>query len=178
MSVPTEVLRTHLAYTAWADDQLLSAVGQIPPEHLTHDFQTADRSIIGTLAHVFAGDRIWLQRVLGEPYTGFISEEDRKLATLQREWPIVLDRWQHWAAALTDPSTLIHYHDLKGNPYSTAAWEIVLHVVNHGTHHRGQASGFLRTLGHTPPQLDLIRFYRTMSLTTSPEIPVSRTSKP
>jgi uncharacterized damage-inducible protein DinB len=162
MSVPAEVLRTHLAYAAWADDLLLRTVAQIPAEHLTHDFQTADRNIIGTLAHTFAADRVWLQRVLGEPYTGFISDEDRKLETLQREWPAVLDRWQKWAATLTDSSALIHYQDLKGNPYSTKAWEIVLHVVNHGTHHRGQAAGFLRALGHTPPALDLIRYYRSL----------------
>lgn len=160
MPVSAEILRSHLAYTAWADDLLLRAVAQIPSEHLTHDFQTADRNIIGTLAHTFAADRIWLQRVLGEPYTGFISDEDRKLETLQRDWPALLERWQEWAAGLTDTSAPIHYHDLKGNPYSTSAWEIVLHVVNHGTHHRGQASGFLRTLGHTPPALDLIRYYR------------------
>ena len=162
MSLPAEVLRSHLAYAAWADDLLLQAVAQIPGEHLTHDFQTADRSIIGTLAHTFAADRVWLQRVLGEPYTGFISEEDRRLDTLQREWPGLLGRWQQWAAGLTDTSALIHYHDLKGNPYSTKAWEIVMHVVNHGTHHRGQAAGFLRALGHTPPPLDLIRYYRSL----------------
>jgi uncharacterized damage-inducible protein DinB len=36
----------------------------------------------------------------------------------------------------------------------------VLHVVNHGTHHRGQVAGFLRTMGHAPPALDLIAYYR------------------
>ena len=41
-----------------------------------------------------------------------------------------------------------------------AAWQIVTHVVNHGTHHRGQVSGFLRTMGHTPPPLDLSFYYR------------------
>jgi uncharacterized damage-inducible protein DinB len=41
-------------------------------------------------------------------------------------------------------------------------WKIVLHVVNHGTHHRGQASGFLRAMGHVPPPLDLIAYYRTL----------------
>jgi len=39
-------------------------------------------------------------------------------------------------------------------------WQVVLHAVNHGTHHRGQVSGFLRTLGHTPPVTDLSHFYR------------------
>lgn len=162
MPVSAEVLHSHLAYTAWANNLLLQAATQIPPDHLTHDFQTADRTIIGTLAHTFAADRVWLQRVLGEPFTGFISEEDRRLDTLQREWPALLERWQKWAGGLTDTSALIHYNDLKGNPYATKAWEIVLHVVNHGTHHRGQAAGFLRALGHTPPSLDLIRYYRSL----------------
>jgi uncharacterized damage-inducible protein DinB len=52
------------------------------------------------------------------------------------------------------------YHDSRGNPWTTPRWKIVLHVVNHGTHHRGQVSGFLRTMGHKPPQLDLIAYYR------------------
>jgi len=44
----------------------------------------------------------------------------------------------------------------------TPLWQILLHVVNHATHHRGQVSGFLRAMGHTPPPLDLIAFYRTL----------------
>ena len=45
----------------------------------------------------------------------------------------------------------------------TAAFLLLValyHVVNHGTHHRGQVSGFLRTLGRTPPVIDLAYFYR------------------
>ena len=153
------ILTQHIAYTTWATDLLMRAVAQIPPEHLTHDFQTSDRSILGTLVHTFGADRIWLRRVLGEPATAFLTDDDRHLATLQREWPDVLSRW---ATCFDDPARVVSYHDLKGNPYSSTLTEIVLHVVNHGTHHRGQVSGFLRTLGHTPPQLDLIRFYRTL----------------
>ncbi|HTP35173.1 MAG TPA: DinB family protein [Candidatus Acidoferrales bacterium] len=160
MSVSCEVLQSHLAYTAWADERLMRAVEQIPLEHLNHDFQTADRSILGTLVHTFAGDRIWVRRVLGEPPAAFVTDEDRSLPALQRQWPGVLNRWQEWAATLQDPSAVISYRDMKGNPYESPAWEIVMHVVNHGTHHRGQVSGFLRTLGYVPPALDLIRYYR------------------
>ena len=51
------------------------------------------------------------------------------------------------------------YKDMKGNPHRTPLWQIGLHVVNHATHHRGQVSGFLRSLGKTPPPLDLIYYY-------------------
>ena len=151
-----DVLRGHLAYSAWADERLMRAVEQIPPEHLTHDFQTSDRTILRTLVHIFAGDRIWLARVQGQAPAAFVSDADYHLSVLQQQWPPLLADWQQIPA----PETVIHYTDLKGNPYESPVWEIVFHVVNHATHHRGQVSGFLRTLGHTPPQLDLIRFYR------------------
>ena len=59
-----DILRQHIAYTKWATDHLLHAVEQIPPDHLTHDFQTSDRTILGTLAHTFGADRIWLPLAL------------------------------------------------------------------------------------------------------------------
>jgi uncharacterized damage-inducible protein DinB len=154
-----EVLKHHVAYSKWATDHLLAAVGQIPPEHLTHDFQTSDRTILGTLAHTFGADRIWLQRVKGESPTAFLTDADRQLSTLQRDWPTVLEGWRD---VLDNPVHVIAYRDMSGNPHNSPLWQIVLHVVNHGTHHRGQVSGFLRTLGHTPPQLDLIRYYREL----------------
>ena len=156
----TETLKQHIAYTTWATDRIMRAVEQIPAEHLTHDFRTGDRTILGTLVHTFGADRIWLRRMLGEPLTAFLTDEDRSLATLQREWPIVLSRWGDWVNGVKDPSITITHLDLSGKPWTHTAWEVVFHVVNHATHHRGQVSGFLRTLGHTPPQLDLIRYYR------------------
>jgi uncharacterized damage-inducible protein DinB len=155
-------LDRQLAYTAWATNRLLKAVATLPAEQLTHNFKTADGNIIGTLAHIFAADRLWLDRVQGRRRTTFIEECDRDLVLLQGEWPALFAEWRRWIAGysedrLNDP---IAYLDLSGNPYQSPPWEIILHVVNHGTHHRGQVSGFLRALGHTPPPLDLIRFYR------------------
>jgi len=161
MPVSVDVLREHLLYTAWASNRLVRAVEHLPPEQLTHDFQTSDHSILGTLVHVFGADRIWLARMRQEPTAG-ISETDYQLHVLQIDWPLLYEKWNEWAAELTDESAgqPIPYHDMKGNPHTSRPWEVVLHLVNHGAHHRGQVSGFLRALGHTPPQLDLIRFYR------------------
>jgi len=162
MAVNVETLRMHLDYTTWATARLLDVAGLLPPEELTRDFGTADKSVLGTLAHIFAADRVWMARIQGKPPVPFITQDDRDLAVLQREWPALLETWKQWAAGLSDEmlATKASYQDLKGNPHTTPYWQIILHVVNHGTHHRGQVSGFLRTMGHVPPPLDLMAYYR------------------
>jgi uncharacterized damage-inducible protein DinB len=160
MPVSADTLRHHLAYSAWADDRLLRAVEQVPADHLNHDFGTADRTILRTLVHVYAADRIWFGRILGAAPKTFVSDADYQLSVLKQDWPALNARWQDWAAGIEDSGAVIHYQDLKGNPWQSPVWQIVLHVVNHATSHRGQVAGFLRALGHTPPPLDLIVFYR------------------
>jgi uncharacterized damage-inducible protein DinB len=164
MPVSADTLRLHLAYSAWASGRLLEAAAKLTPEDLTRDFRTADQNVVGTLAHAFAADRVWLTRVKGESPSTFISEEDRRLDFLAKEWPALHERWKGWTDPLSDQDVqrTIAYKDIKGNPYQSPLWQILLHVVNHATHHRGQVSGFLRAMGHVPPPLDLIAYYRSL----------------
>lgn len=166
MAITLEALHTHLDYTAWASNRLVNAASSLSAEELTRDFNTADHNVLGTLVHVYAADRIWLGRILGNPPAQFMNpRQDMHLVVLQNEWPLLYKRWKEWGSGLNEDSmhAKCSYKDLKGNPYETPTWQIVLHVVNHGTHHRGQVSGFIRAMGHTPPQLDLIAYYRQLS---------------
>lgn len=162
MGVTKEVLLSHLDYSRWASLRLLAAVADLPVEDLNRDFGTADRSALGTLVHVFAADRIWLKRVTSQPITSFVEEADHRLETLQRDWPAIHAGWRNWMLALpeVDLHRGVDYADMSGRAWSHQPWQIVMHVVNHATHHRGQVSGFLRTLQRTPPPLDLILFHR------------------
>jgi uncharacterized damage-inducible protein DinB len=161
MTVPVAVLRTHLHYTTWASARIVEAAAALSPDELTRDHKSADKSVLGTLAHIYAADRMWLGRIQGTPPAVFFDPAvDLQWPVVQHEWPALLARWQAWGDALQDASVGVAYHDLKGNPYTTPLWQIVLHVVNHGTHHRGQVSAMMRAMGHPPPQLDLIRYYR------------------
>ena len=165
MAISADVLRNHLEYTTWANKRLVDTAAALSPEELTRDFQTADHSVLGTLAHVYAADRVWLARVTNATPGPFITDADRSLSVLVHDWPALLERWRQWALSVTTESTaaVISYKDLKGNPYTQPLWQIVLHVVNHGTHHRGQVSGFLRAMGHQPPPLDLMAFHRAQA---------------
>ena len=163
MPVSADTLRQQLDYSAWASQRLLDEANKLPAAELTRDFQTADKSVLETLTHVFAADRIWLSRVQGTTRASFIDPHDRDLEVLNKEWPALQQTWKQYTASLSDQDVLkvISYKDTKGNAYQQPLWQILLHLVNHGTHHRGQVSGFLRSMGHTPPVLDLMAYYRT-----------------
>jgi len=162
MFLSADILRSHLAYTAWASRRIVAAAAKLSPEEQTRNFQTADKSVLGTLVHIYAADRVWLSRLTGATPAAFVTEADYQFPVLENDWPALLDRWQAWARSLTDEGTqvVLAYQDTKGNPYRQPIWQLILHVVNHGTHHRGQVSGFLRALGHTPPPLDLVAYFR------------------
>ena len=158
-----KTLKQHLTYSAWASRRLVEAAAKLSEAELTRDFGTADKSVLGTLVHVFAADRVWLARVRGHVPGRFIDlEHDMKMSVLEADWPAVLTGWQEYLDTAADVTAPVSYKDLKGNAYTTPLWQIVLHVVNHATHHRGQAAGFLRAIGHPPPPLDLIFYYRQL----------------
>ncbi len=161
MPVSADTLRLQLDYTAWASQRLMDAAAKLSAEELTRDFKTADKTVLDTLVHIYAADRIWLSRVLPEPRATFVDPEDRDLTVLQSEWPALLQRWKLWLRDFNDADVLrvIDFKNTKGHPYSLPVWQILLHVVNHGTHHRGQISGFLRAMDRTPPPLDLMAYY-------------------
>ena len=71
-------------------------------------------------------------------------------------------QWDDWFAGMSDDAVQadLTYQDMRGKVWTQPIWKLVLHVVNHATHHRGQASGFLRAMGRTPPVLDLVVFHR------------------
>ena len=165
MPLSADSVRLHLDYSSWASQRLLDAAAKLSEEELARDFKTSDKSVAGTLAHAFAADRIWLERIQGDVRSTFISDADRHLPTLSHEWPALAKRWKDWAANLSDRDLLEvkTYKTLNGDPYETPLWQIVLHVVNHATHHRGQVSGFIRAMGYAPPQLDMIAYYRTLA---------------
>ena len=164
MHVSLKTLRYHIDYTAWASRKLLEAAAALSSDELTRDFGTADKSVLGTLLHVYGADYAWMERMEGRSISQRPYGEEASLAWLQVEWPRLLERWKAYVAGLTEETAEaeIAYVTFKGDPFRSAVWKIVMHVVNHGTHHRGQAAGFLRSMGKTPPVLDLMQYYRQL----------------
>ena len=121
---------------------------------------------MGTLAHILWADWLWFTRVV-EP----MDKPGHTRGALETVWPELQDKWIAWAERTSDPeiNTVVEYKSiLDGQIARTPAWQIVMHVVNHATLHRGQVMGMLRQMGIAPPHTDLMNFYRELGAAATP----------
>ena len=70
-----------------------------------------------------------------------------------------------FVAGLSEESlgTVIEYVNTRGESFAYPLWQMLQHVVNHSTYHRGQITMMLRQLGATPVATDFLVFYDVMS---------------
>ena len=154
--------RTLIHYTGWASRRILEAVQKLAPEDRQRENGISHRSIEGTVNHIFLADRVWFQRIHGstEPVVW-----ETTFAEVETAWPALQAKWEAWAEALTDesPGKTVNYKLLNGTPGHSLVSQIVTHVVNHATLHRGQVMGMLRQLGVVPPSTDILGYYREIA---------------
>lgn len=154
-------------YKAWADDLFLSVVSKLPESELTAPRPIFFGSLIRTLNHSFAMDYVWHCHLLGKPH-GLTSRNPEKcpemktLASAQR----VIDIWYvKYAEALSDSnlSEIVEFEFIGGGSGAMSRRDILLHVVNHTTYHRGHAADILYHLNVFPPTTDLPVFIQMHS---------------
>jgi uncharacterized damage-inducible protein DinB len=152
-----------IRYSSWASRRVVEAALQLSTEDLERPNAISHGSIAGTLTHIYLADRVWQERVM-EPGKPVVWEAT--LADMQAGWPVVQKAWETWADSLADSDLdrKVQYKSIMFNTEAeNTASEIVTHVVNHATLHRGQVVGMLRQLGVKPPGTDFIIYLRELT---------------
>jgi uncharacterized damage-inducible protein DinB len=157
-------LRLLIDYHYWARDRVLDAVSAITAEQFTYPMGNSFNSVRDTVAHICAAERIWITRLKGEMPQG-LQKPDRlpDVDAARKEWAELEGEMRQQLARLGPEAVerTIAYQDLRGNDQSDVLWQMLQHVVNHGTYHRGQITTMLRQLEAAPPKsMDLIAFHR------------------
>ena len=160
-------LHTLFEYNAWAKARLVEVVETIPHEQYMKDFGSSHGGIHGTIFHIMGAEAIWLRRWKGEsPASFWKAEEFPTFDALKQRWDMVEHEmlgFCHMLKSDEDIHRTIVYRDLKGNDYSQPLNQLMQHLVNHSTYHRGQVTTMLRLVDVKPPNTDLITYYREKS---------------
>ncbi len=160
---PTAI-RDLVDYHYWAKERVLEAAAALTTPQFVQPLGSSFASVRDTLGHTLGAEMIWLQRWRGESPTG-LPPTDRHgdLAQLRAAWS---DQEKAMRAFLLaqDQSGLdrvIAYRAFNGQSAQFPLWQMVQHVVNHASYHRGQAVTLIRQLGAPGGKgQDLIAFYR------------------
>jgi len=157
-------VRTLLDYHYWARDRMLDAVEALAPQQFTRELGGSFRSVRDTLAHLYGAEWIWYSRWQGEAPTALPTPDQfPDVASIRQAWRDHEKRMRAYVDGLDDHGLerVIAYKLLSGQPGASVLWQMIQHVINHASYHRGQVTTLLRQLGAAPPKsTDLITYYR------------------
>lgn len=150
-------------YNEWINTQVYDTAGRLSTAEVAADRGAYFGSIFGTLNHIVVADTLWLKRFATHPSSTATLAVMVALPTPVRLDQVMFDdleglkthrQWLdsviiNWIEALTDDDldTVLSYHNSKGVPSTRRFSSLILHLFNHQTHHRGQASTLLSQAG-------------------------------
>jgi uncharacterized damage-inducible protein DinB len=152
-------------FNRWANDRILDATSALPPDELERDLHSSFPSIRDTLVHMLFAEWVWLARWQGTSPVEAPADWDltTHAAIRARFAEVDVDR-ATYLEQLTDRDlqSVIAYRNTRGDPYQNPLWQLLRHVVNHATYHRGQVTTMLRQLGRAAVSMDLVQYYREL----------------
>ena len=158
-------LQTMLDYHYWARDRALDALEALDAEQYNRDLGSSFKSIRETVTHVYAAEWAWYSRWQGDSPTALLpGDKFPDLASLRAAWAELEQKMRAFVAGLDDDGVnrVLAFKLLSGQPGASPIWQMVQHVVNHASYHRGQLTTMLRQLGAQPAKsMDMIAYYRT-----------------
>jgi uncharacterized damage-inducible protein DinB len=162
-----EEMRVLYDYNAWANHRQLEAASKLTTEQFLRPMGSSFSSVRDTLAHIYGGEWVWLERFQGRSPSSLPDvTEFKDLASLRQRWSEHEPRLLDFVRRLTQSELdrVMEYKTLKFGVYRNPLWQSMQHLVNHGTYHRGQVTTLLRQLGSEPILTDLMHFYRERSI--------------
>jgi uncharacterized damage-inducible protein DinB len=138
---------------------MLAALLKVPSDRVSADTGSSFKSMLDTLNHVYLAELVWFKRIQGENRRLAELETPADAAALAEAWAGLYKSWLDWSPAdWTGPFT---FRNNAGTESTMPYWQIAMHVINHGSYHRGQFATMLRQAGIVPPATDLIIYYRS-----------------
>ena len=159
-------IQKHLQYNAWANGKIVEILGNVDENYFDAEVKSSFPSIRKTVHHIWDAEQIWFTRLKGNVATqwpsanfkggkeellkGFLADTNNLTAFIAGKDSSFLE-------------SKLTYKNTKGVEFQNVIEEMLFHVVNHGTFHRGQLITILRELGFEKfPTQDLIAYLRQL----------------
>ena len=145
-----EILKQLASYNLWANQRVFQVILAMPEEKQTTEVPSSFKSIYSTILHVWDAESIWWQRIKLQERVIRPSDKFRgNLNDLVNELMQQGKQWETWIGNASELSLdhVFQYQNSKRELIKQPVYQVLIHVFNHGTFHRGQLINMLRQLG-------------------------------
>ena len=159
-----QLLQQYAAYNIWANKKITETANQLSEEQINKGIVSSFPSVYKTVLHLMEVENVWWERLqlventtLSGWFTGDFDELSKKLLGLSQHW-------HDWIQNTNDVniSHVFAYQNSKKEQFKQPVYEMLLHLFNHQTFHRGQLVTMFRQLGLDKiPPTDFIVFSRS-----------------
>lgn len=154
----------YCSYNQWANQRISGFILEAGEKAADLELESSFRSIRKTLYHIWDAETVWIKRFLSEAVTGWpsrdfkgsLSEACQKFVQTSHDFRVLAEEENE-----NELGRKISYKNIEGKNFTSPAWQIFLHCMNHSTYHRGQIVTLLRQAGFTKLlPLDFIAYCR------------------
>jgi uncharacterized damage-inducible protein DinB len=146
-------------YNYWANRRILARAETLTQAQVSEKAPYMWDSIIRTMAHVLGAEWIWRQRFQeGISPTAILNQDQfTTLELLNARWAEEEAKMRVYLSGLSDADLdhVFEYKNTAGQAFRRPVWQILTHVVNHGTQHRSEVALSLTNFDRSPGDMDL-----------------------
>jgi len=157
----TEDILILYRYNQWSTARILDTASQVTAAQFLAPADFPHGGLRGTLVHALFAEWIWRNRWEGASPTQRLKPEDfPTFDSLRTRWADEEERLMSFVSNITDErlNSVIAYKNTQGVQHQRVLWQMMAHLINHGTQHKTEAAALLTSLGHSPGDIDMIGY--------------------
>lgn len=161
-----QLLQQYAASNLWANKIITEEIKQLTDEKINYVIISSFPSVYKTVLHMMEVENIWWERLMlyeRATLTGWFNGDFKALSEKLLQ---LSTQWIDWVneANETNIMHVFGYKNTRNESFRQPVYEVLLHLFNHQSYHRGQLVTMLRQLGvHNIPPTDFIVFARKLS---------------
>ncbi|MBV8821421.1 MAG: DinB family protein [Ktedonobacteraceae bacterium] len=156
-----DYFKTLFDYNYWANKRILDTAEHLDDAQLHTTIRGSHESLYTTLIHTMGAEYRWRMRCQDASVPRRLNADDfPTLAALRTRWQEEERVMRLFLSTLRDEdmTRTISFSFSPELNFSSLLWQALVHLVNHGTQHRSEVAMLLTELGHSPGDLDFMRF--------------------
>ncbi len=159
-------LETLYDYNFWANHRYFSVAEALTVEQFHRMQGHSWGNVQAMFVHMLSSEWVWLQRWHGASPKGHLDQADfPTLASVKEPWSEQEAELRAYLGSQTEGGlqSVITYTNFRAETFHVPLWQMLMHLANHETHHRGELAAMFALMDVPHPEEEVIQYFLNLT---------------